>query len=385
MSLGREDMRAPDVIVVRRRGHEDDHPPHGGIWKIAYADFMTAMMAFFLVMWLINTADTKTIGQIATYFNPIKLTNNIPGPKGVHEVIAEEPSGDKKSEKTPKKGEGGKAAADGPKHSEQALFEDPYGILAKLAAEHRTAGGAAPANKKGGEALRDAFDPDFVTAPLDDADLIPRAALKTAPKADAPPSEDMKQVSSETSPEPTTATSKSNPGGIINENDKAKPVAGDGKSGESQAALLRAQLNKALTGVQANTIPDVQVTETAEGVLISLTDQFDFEMFAIGSAEPRPGLIAAMDKIARLLAQQSGKLLVRGHTDGRPYRSKLYDNWRLSSARAHMAHYMLIRGGVGESRFERIEGYGATGLKLPQKPDAAANRRIEILMRTTAQ
>jgi len=45
--------RHPEIVVVRRRGAlEDAH--HGGAWKIAFADFMTAMMAFFLVLWIIS-------------------------------------------------------------------------------------------------------------------------------------------------------------------------------------------------------------------------------------------------------------------------------------------------------------------------------------------
>jgi chemotaxis protein MotB len=40
------------VVVVKRRGHRPGH--HGGAWKVAYADFVTAMMAFFLVMWLVG-------------------------------------------------------------------------------------------------------------------------------------------------------------------------------------------------------------------------------------------------------------------------------------------------------------------------------------------
>ena len=44
----------PQLLVIRRvkRGHGGGH--HGGAWKVAYADFVTAMMAFFLVMWLVN-------------------------------------------------------------------------------------------------------------------------------------------------------------------------------------------------------------------------------------------------------------------------------------------------------------------------------------------
>ncbi|MCT4714384.1 flagellar motor protein MotB [Enterobacteriaceae bacterium H18W14] len=61
--------QAHPIVVVRRRkhkGHGGGH--HGGSWKIAYADFMTAMMAFFLVMWLISISSPKELAQIADYF-----------------------------------------------------------------------------------------------------------------------------------------------------------------------------------------------------------------------------------------------------------------------------------------------------------------------------
>jgi chemotaxis protein MotB len=74
-------------------------------------------------------------------------------------------------------------------------------------------------------------------------------------------------------------------------------------------------------------------------------------------------------------------IVIRGYTDARPYRSSSYDNWRLSSARAHMAHYMLVRGGFDEKRIERIEGYADRLLRLPNSPEAPENRRIEILLR----
>src|SRR5580704_4334564 len=43
---------------------------HGGAWKIAYADFVTAMMAFFLLLWLLTTTPSKTLQGIADYFAP---------------------------------------------------------------------------------------------------------------------------------------------------------------------------------------------------------------------------------------------------------------------------------------------------------------------------
>ncbi|MCS6894368.1 MAG: OmpA family protein [Deltaproteobacteria bacterium] len=54
------------VIVIKKKGGGHGH--HGGAWKIAYADFVTAMMAFFLCMWLVNTADAATKSAIARYF-----------------------------------------------------------------------------------------------------------------------------------------------------------------------------------------------------------------------------------------------------------------------------------------------------------------------------
>ena len=50
------------LIIKKHGGHHDEH--HGGVWKIAFADFMTAMMAFFLVMWLVSAND-KTKAVIA--------------------------------------------------------------------------------------------------------------------------------------------------------------------------------------------------------------------------------------------------------------------------------------------------------------------------------
>ncbi|MEL5250361.1 flagellar motor protein MotB [Serratia ureilytica] len=62
----------PVVLVRKRKSHHAAH--HGGSWKIAYADFMTAMMAFFLVMWLLAIASPQELTQIAEYFRtPLKV------------------------------------------------------------------------------------------------------------------------------------------------------------------------------------------------------------------------------------------------------------------------------------------------------------------------
>lgn len=61
------------IVLVRKRKHKGHHGSHGS-WKIAYADFMTAMMAFFMVMWLLSISSPKQLIQIAEYFRtPLKV------------------------------------------------------------------------------------------------------------------------------------------------------------------------------------------------------------------------------------------------------------------------------------------------------------------------
>src|SRR5271154_5954720 len=75
------------IIIKRHGGHEEEH--HGGAWKIAFADFMTAMMAFFLVLWIINATDKDTKTVIARYFNPVKLEDPAKARKGIHGEVTD--------------------------------------------------------------------------------------------------------------------------------------------------------------------------------------------------------------------------------------------------------------------------------------------------------
>lgn len=68
---------APRIVRKRRKGGEGGH--HGGAWKVAYADFVTAMMAFFMLMWLINATTEKQRKGLADYFNPTIPINRASG------------------------------------------------------------------------------------------------------------------------------------------------------------------------------------------------------------------------------------------------------------------------------------------------------------------
>ena len=82
----------PIIIVRKKKGGGGGH--HGGAWKVAYADFVTAMMAFFMVMWLVATMPQEQLGGIAEYFkNPSAVAGaaasaapGVSGPGGAGDV-----------------------------------------------------------------------------------------------------------------------------------------------------------------------------------------------------------------------------------------------------------------------------------------------------------
>ncbi|MGE5720963.1 MAG: flagellar motor protein MotB, partial [Sphingomonadales bacterium] len=74
----------PRPIIVRKAVAAGHEPHHGGAWKVAYADFVTAMMAFFLLLWLLGMTDEQKRKGIADYFTPtlVELKQNSAGSNG---------------------------------------------------------------------------------------------------------------------------------------------------------------------------------------------------------------------------------------------------------------------------------------------------------------
>ncbi len=66
-------------VIIKRKKNVIGGGHHGGAWKVAYADFVTAMMAFFMLMWLLNATTEKQRKGIADYFNPTIPINRVSG------------------------------------------------------------------------------------------------------------------------------------------------------------------------------------------------------------------------------------------------------------------------------------------------------------------
>ena len=68
--------KAQPIIVIKKKGGHGGH--HGGAWKVAYADFVTAMMSLFIVLWLMGSSE-KVKKAVAGYFNDPKGTGSMLG------------------------------------------------------------------------------------------------------------------------------------------------------------------------------------------------------------------------------------------------------------------------------------------------------------------
>ncbi|MGR6466776.1 MotB family protein [Rhizobium sp. PAMB 3182] len=432
------------IIVKRGGGGHGGH--HGGAWKIAYADFMTAMMAFFLVMWLVNAANEETTTTVASYFNPIQLTEQKPSERGLKKPTSQaegEEERDKSKSKenedqsgnTPEKGQDQAASAgESVAYSQADYFENPYAVLAEIAQEvgqqanvsAKGDGGASDSGPAtgadGGEAYRDPFDPDFWTEQVEvtRADQTPVQVTDETKKAAEDQSQDMAalhagdteakggaadgtgMLGGDNKPgEADEGTTGKAQGGQMPEKagdsegakaatgaqqDQQTPALDRPMTAEQKAKLekeaedIRSELQAQLQGTAGKLAEGLVVTPAEGGVLVSLSDQSGAPMFNVGSAVPQRDMVLAMEKIGKVLEDRKGRIVIRGHTDARPFADGTGDNWQLSMDRAHSAYFMLVRGGLDEKRVEQVSGFADRRLKVPNDPLNDANRRIEILI-----
>ncbi len=97
----RSDEQAPIIIIKKVKKVAGGH--HGGAWKVAYADFVTAMMAFFLLLWLLNVTTDEQKAMISAYFAPAdpRIATSTSGSGGVMGGTTMSPDGAMTSTKTP--------------------------------------------------------------------------------------------------------------------------------------------------------------------------------------------------------------------------------------------------------------------------------------------
>lgn len=424
------DAPAEEIIIVRRKSGGEDDCHHGGVWKIAYADFMTAMMAFFLVMWLINAANTEVKASVASYFNPLRLTDSATRKKGLRDLNEKEKS---KPDSTSQEGEG----AQGP--TAKAEVKDSGGSIDNAKDErHRLAlsfDRSAPATEREqhtprqfaasekGRAFRDPFNPLAPGELLNRESRVPAegprgkprigpdaigvdgaqstsagqwsTSLKKKTEELAAKHNERERASTSQSTEPKTEGAQSaqpdpqavEPNKKLQSGPTPEEIARAIRTRqmEDQAAKLKKSVGDAIAALGVSGGPGMDVVIEGDSLVISLTDTSTFGMFAIGSSVPEKELAGLMKSLAPIVQSHGQQIIIRGHTDGRPFQSDVINNnWKLSTSRAEAAYELLIKSGIKEDRFARIEGHADRKLKNSNDPENAVNRRIEILLKQAA-
>ncbi|CBI76160.1 putative flagellar motor protein MotB [Bartonella clarridgeiae 73] len=346
-----DQQSSSEIIIVRRGGHGDHDDHHGGVWKIAYADFMTAMMALFLVLWLVNVQDDATKEAIANYFNPIKLVDPQTSNRGIQHNDIEQDKKSSLDQECKDDAQSEKSNA----MEEAELMRDPYLGLKKIVQSERNAQNPAEQQFEQGNLVGQGA-----------GDSQKNLQLGTEYHDPFSPYYWSENVAS------------SQKRKIQKQKMMAKESEQENNSSENSHALLK-ELTDLIEGETNNILAHVKPIK--EGVMIELMDQPKYEMFKVGLSIPTAQTIDLISSMAGIIAKHQGDVVISGHTDARPYRSNVYDNWQLSTARAQMAYYMLVRGGLDEKRILRVEGYADRDLKNKKDPYAAENRRISIFIR----
>jgi chemotaxis protein MotB len=276
---GKNEIPAPIIVkkvTIVAGGH------HGGAWKVAYADFVTAMMAFFLLMWLLGATTEKQRKGIADYFTPtlVKMRQQSAGSNGLL-------------------------------HGNSLTDVDDY------------------PNRKGQTGTR--------------AMTIPRDATG-GPK--------------------------------------------EGAATVKKAASVRAKIDQRMSATEKlkKLARILKVTPTPDGIRIDMVDDADFSMFRLGTTVLTPDAVTLLHALGNVLKDEQGNLTIRGHTDGTQYKGgdgitgAATNNWSLSAGRAEATRQQLMRSGLQEPRFKRIEGVADRELLVTDNPADARNRRMSILV-----
>jgi chemotaxis protein MotB len=304
-------------VIIKKKKRGGGHGHHGGAWKVAYADFVTAMMAFFLLLWLLNaTTEEQRIG-IANYFAPSVAPDASSGSNGVM---------------------GGQTiTTDGAMVAQNSTPSVTVEIDAPPAETDGSDGGAAAAATQTDEAEQ--------TAP---------AEQQAAQPADAQ----------------TNASDR--------EAQKLLKELEDEQFRQAEHQLRQAiQQVPDLKTLAQNLIID----RTPEGMRIQLVDQDRISMFASGSAKMEDYTKKLLDLVAQVVARMPNKISISGHTDSMPYQSDNgYSNWELSADRANAARRELLAAGLSPDRIANVVGKADTDPLLPDDPSSPRNRRLSIVL-----
>lgn len=163
----------------------------------------------------------------------------------------------------------------------------------------------------------------------------------------------------------------------------------DAKPRLETAAELR-ELSQVLVKLteQAGLADNLQTIVTPYGLRVMLHDTFKQGVFERGSATPQERFRQLLRTMGPVFDSIQNQMLIIGHTDSLPYADRGHDafsNWSLSSNRALAARANLLAGGMNESTILQVVGMADQAPLDSTDPRAGVNRRVELMILTSAQ
>ena len=351
------------IIIVKKKGGHGGH--HGGAWKVAYADFITALMSFFLVMWLVNSASTPTKERIASYFRRPGLFQEGSGTPleiGGSGILDDAYVPSYPEEKANEVGESEMPRRKGFEEGRFPLTEENIEDLEYK--EPPPPDALTSKEKQEGEELLKGTK----QSPEESGEAVPKSG-----ETKFPPSTEDGEIVDEFvipfTPIPTPgATKESGTGPEI-------------KSPKEFAAYIKEKMES--SPELEKLLGTIEVAADANSINIEIMDTEKTSMFTSGSSYIREEARKALSEIGKALQRVRNKIEIVGHTDAQPFGSRTgsYSNWELSVDRANAARRILIGSGVDAGRIQGILGKADTELKNKSDPYAASNRRITLKMK----
>src|ERR1051326_512963 len=125
----------------------------------------------------------------------------------------------------------------------------------------------------------------------------------------------------------------------------------------------------------------IEMTVTAEGLRIELSESASGTFFDSGSAKLKPDGAELLIKLAQEVGSLPNTLSIEGHTDSQPYApSATYGNWELSADRANAARRVMQGNGTRADQIIQVRGFADQRLPTPEAPLDPANRRISLIV-----
>ena len=338
--------KAPIVIKRVKKG---GHGFHGGVWKIAYADFVTAMMAFFLLMWVLGSTTRGDLAGISAYFqNPLRVA--VDGGAGSGDATRLIKGGGESMMHA--QGQEAKADSDSTQRSKSTTAtQEPDDEARKYQFDSKSKN---PGSTQG--------IPDGVGTEKGGAQGSSAGAAGGA--------------------QGQGAQGQGAQGAAQGAQGAAQGAAAAAAKENAQAQQqVKAEIERAVKsdGELSKIKNQLMMDITSDGLRLQIVDEKNRPMFASGGTVLAEHIQRLMRIIGKVVGETNFAIKVEGHTDSKGTGSDSgRGNWELSTERANAARREMVSGGLRPDQVAQVVGYADKLRVNKEDPNDPINRRISI-------